>query len=165
VRRRLHFRLAHRHDRLVAGQKPPRKVTGVARRRCYSRGRRRPARGPIGTSSNPDSSGRSSGGLEERRAATSNGRRDERRTHKPKPPIDPMFRMIAGAGTLEGSFHLLRYGNVSGKSGPRQKPIDTLRRRVAYRFLSGERGAPSKAYERRMGEIPFKVSASEPSKG
>jgi hypothetical protein len=112
-----------------------------------------------------DSSGRSSGGLEERRAATSNGRRDERRTHKPKPPIDPMFRMIAGAGTLEGSFHLLRYGNVSGKSGPRQKPIDTLRRRVAYRFLSGERGAPSKAYERRMGEIPFKVSASEPSKG
>jgi hypothetical protein len=119
----------------------------------------------LGTSSNPDSSGRSSGGLEERRAATSNGRRDERRTHKPKPPIDPMFRMIAGAGTLEGSFHLLRYGNVSGKSGPRQKPIDTLRRRVAYRFLSGERGAPSKAYERRMGEIPFKVSASEPSKG
>lgn len=46
VRRRVHFRRAERHDRFVGGQKPPRKVTGVARRRCYSRGRRRPARGP-----------------------------------------------------------------------------------------------------------------------
>jgi hypothetical protein len=46
VRRRVHFRRAERHDRFGGGQKPPRKVTGVARRRCYSRGRRRPARGP-----------------------------------------------------------------------------------------------------------------------
>jgi hypothetical protein len=46
VRRRVHFRRAERHDRFGGGQKPPRKVTGVARRRGSSRGRRRHARGP-----------------------------------------------------------------------------------------------------------------------
>jgi hypothetical protein len=76
-----------------------------------------------------------------------------------------MFRMIAGAGTLEGSLRLLRCGNVSGTSGARQRPIDTLGRRLAGGFLSGKYVMLSEAHERRTGEIPFKASASEPSKG
>jgi hypothetical protein len=79
--------------------------------------------------------------------------------------MDLMFRMIAGAGTLEGSLRLLRCGNASGKSEARQRPIDTLRRRLACDFLSGKYVMSSEAYERRTGEIPFKASASEPSKG
>ena len=51
VRRRVHFRRAERHDRFDGGQKPPRKVTDTARRRSYSRGRRRPVVGPRKTAS------------------------------------------------------------------------------------------------------------------
>jgi hypothetical protein len=44
--RRVHFRRTERHDRFVGSHKPPGKVAGSARFRCYRPGRRWPVGGP-----------------------------------------------------------------------------------------------------------------------
>ena len=47
----MHFRRTERHDRFVGGQKPPGKVAGSARFRCYRPGWRWPVGGPRKTAS------------------------------------------------------------------------------------------------------------------